>query len=131
MKYLVLGAIVLVAGCSPDGATQNSTFSKNCVQCHGVSGQGDGPLAASLHVPPANLRLLASNNGGVFPQDAVYATIYGYHGKYLGGAMPEFGEQLTDQAGGDTVTVKTQSGEMIETPRALVELVAYLKRIQE
>ena len=45
--------------------------------------------------------------------------------------MPEFGEQLTDQAGGDTVTVKTQSGEMIETPRALVELVAYLKRIQE
>jgi putative copper resistance protein D len=27
----------------------------NCIQCHGETGRGDGPLAASLPIPPANL----------------------------------------------------------------------------
>ncbi len=30
-------------------------FSQNCTQCHGESGRGDGPLAASLPLKPANL----------------------------------------------------------------------------
>jgi cytochrome c553 len=30
-------------------------FQQNCTQCHGESGRGDGPLAPSLRLPPANL----------------------------------------------------------------------------
>jgi putative copper resistance protein D len=30
-------------------------FAKNCVMCHGPYGYGDGPLAASLKIKPANL----------------------------------------------------------------------------
>ena len=30
-------------------------FSQNCIQCHGESGRGDGPLASTLPIPPANL----------------------------------------------------------------------------
>lgn len=32
-------------------------FSANCIQCHGDTGGGDGPLAASLPAPPANFRV--------------------------------------------------------------------------
>ena len=30
-------------------------FMNNCSQCHGETGRGDGPLAATLPLPPANL----------------------------------------------------------------------------
>jgi copper transport protein len=30
-------------------------FSQNCIQCHGETGRGDGPLASTLPIPPANL----------------------------------------------------------------------------
>jgi mono/diheme cytochrome c family protein len=30
-------------------------YAQNCVACHGAEGMGDGPLAKSLPVPPANL----------------------------------------------------------------------------
>lgn len=32
-------------------------FAANCVQCHGVEGLGDGPLAGTLTVPPATFRV--------------------------------------------------------------------------
>jgi putative copper export protein/mono/diheme cytochrome c family protein len=32
-----------------------AVFAANCARCHGVSGRGDGPSAASLAVPPADL----------------------------------------------------------------------------
>jgi copper transport protein len=46
---------------NPIEATQESIdrgrmlFMNNCIQCHGETGRGDGPLAASLPIPPANL----------------------------------------------------------------------------
>ena len=30
-------------------------YEQNCIQCHGVAGRGDGPLAANLRPPPLNL----------------------------------------------------------------------------
>jgi putative copper export protein/mono/diheme cytochrome c family protein len=33
----------------------SAVFAANCVGCHGVAGRGDGPRAATLAVPPANL----------------------------------------------------------------------------
>jgi mono/diheme cytochrome c family protein len=38
-----------------------------CASCHGRSGKGDGPAAAALKTPPANLTTLAQRNGGKFP----------------------------------------------------------------
>lgn len=31
-------------------------YDANCTGCHGVEGRGDGPMAASLPTPPANIR---------------------------------------------------------------------------
>jgi mono/diheme cytochrome c family protein len=44
-------------------------FSRNCVSCHGADGRGDGPLAHSLDIPPADLtaeHLWAHTDGEMF-----------------------------------------------------------------
>ena len=38
----------------PDLKAANALFSQQCVSCHGISGQGDGPLAASMEPPPTD-----------------------------------------------------------------------------
>lgn len=38
-----------------------------CSSCHGASGTGDGPSAASLKSRPTDLTMIAKNNNGVFP----------------------------------------------------------------
>jgi mono/diheme cytochrome c family protein len=46
-------------------------FQEYCSACHGKTGEGNGPAAAALKTPPANLTLLAKNNGGTFPAKKV------------------------------------------------------------
>ncbi len=38
-----------------------------CAACHGKTGEGNGPAAAALKTPPANLTTLAQRHGGKFP----------------------------------------------------------------
>ncbi len=42
-----------------------------CAPCHGLQGRGDGPIAAALKTPPADLTKLAVRNGGVYPRQQV------------------------------------------------------------
>ena len=44
-------------------------FQFYCAPCHGASGKGDGPVAASLKVPPPDLTTIAVRTGGYFPAD--------------------------------------------------------------
>src|SRR5215469_4892082 len=52
-------------------------FRALCAACHGMGAQGDGPVAATLKVKPANLTLLAKGNGGKFPAERVQKFISG------------------------------------------------------
>ena len=52
-------------------------FQSSCASCHGTDGKGKGPVSEQLKVPPSDLTMLAKNNNGVFPTNAVYETIYG------------------------------------------------------
>ena len=52
-------------------------YDSNCLACHGTKGKGDGPMAAELKTPVADLTVLAKKNGGVFPVAKVYETIDG------------------------------------------------------
>jgi mono/diheme cytochrome c family protein len=36
-------------------ARAKTAYTENCVQCHGQTGKGDGPMAGMLKEPPANL----------------------------------------------------------------------------
>jgi mono/diheme cytochrome c family protein len=42
-------------------------FQQYCTPCHGESGKGNGPAAAAMKVPPANLTRLSAKYKGVFP----------------------------------------------------------------
>ena len=46
-------------------------FRAYCSTCHGVDGRGQGPTAAALSTPPADLTLIALRNGGAFPHDRI------------------------------------------------------------
>ncbi len=48
-----------------------------CASCHGMDGKGDGPMAASLKTPPADLRRIAARSGGAFPMARVQRVITG------------------------------------------------------
>lgn len=53
------------------------TYERACASCHGLDARGDGPVAATLRVPPPDLTTLARRNQGVFPRDAVVAAVTG------------------------------------------------------
>ena len=52
-------------------------FHAHCAPCHGSDGKGNGPAAAALKTKPADLTVLARNNGGTFPTERVRKFISG------------------------------------------------------
>jgi len=48
-----------------------------CATCHGREGKGDGPVASTLKVPPADLTALSKRNNGKFPSVQVVHAITG------------------------------------------------------
>jgi len=67
----------MLAGCAglPNSELGKQEFESKCAACHGLSGKGDGPQATVTM--PADLTVLAKNNGGVFPTQRVYEIIDG------------------------------------------------------
>jgi mono/diheme cytochrome c family protein len=56
-------------------ATGADMYAAYCASCHGKTGQGAGPAAARLKVPPPDLTGLARRNGGRFPGGKVYQIV--------------------------------------------------------
>jgi mono/diheme cytochrome c family protein len=48
-----------------------------CASCHGMLGNGDGPMAKSLKVPPPDLTRISARNGGTFPLARISRIISG------------------------------------------------------
>ena len=44
----------------PDRARGKAVYERHCQDCHGLTGRGDGPAAASLKVPPADFQRFRS-----------------------------------------------------------------------
>ena len=78
---LALPWVVPVSAGQPEAAKSipagSGLFSTYCVVCHGADAKGTGPLADSLKRRPADLTLLAKNNGGQYPRDMVARIIDG------------------------------------------------------
>lgn len=126
---LVLGLGGLLVACAPEPIPSPgaSAFQDYCAICHGTRALGDGPVAPDLKVPPPDLTLIASRNGGVFPLRAVADTVYGYSGKHDADLMPEFSPLLD----GPDVAVPKSDGSGDEVmPVRLAEVVTYLESLQ-
>ena len=130
MIRISAGLLALATACSPqadDPPGGKAIYEGYCLACHGDKGRGDGRLAEELPVAPADLTMLRAANGGVFPYEAVMTQVYGYPGRYHRGLMPEFGPVLE----GAKVDWVSPSGQVVSTPRALVEVVDYLETLQQ
>lgn len=114
---------------------QDASFGANiykdyCVVCHGESGAGDGMVGVLFAQPPADLRLLARNNNGVFPAAQVIEAIYGRRSIQAHGQteMPIWGTYFMTQAL-ESPTIDPKDAAMITQGRVL-SVVSYLESLQ-
>lgn len=91
-------------------------FSTYCVVCHGADGKGTGPLADSLKRRPADLTLLAKNNGGTYPREMVAKIIDGREGVkgHGGGDMPVWGDAFERSADAGPKAVSDRIDALVE-----------------
>jgi mono/diheme cytochrome c family protein len=140
----VLGGALIGFTAGAARAQSGSTmFQHYCASCHGIDGTGDGPVAASLKIKPANLTILSKHNGGIFPARQVHDYIDGTKAIAAHGPreMPVWGRTfalresaapvegfggLPPAAAGNYTSARTPQ----EIHRRIGLLVDYLKSIQ-
>ena len=130
MRYLcaVLATCLPLAAAAEDPDRGEELFWMHCASCHGLEAEGDGPMRPALILQPANLRKLAAENDGVFPTLRVIRRIDGRDPLISHGSpMPVYGPFFAV----DDAPTKTETGQPIMTSSPVVDLVAYLKTIQD
>lgn len=96
-------------------------FEAYCASCHGLDGKGNGPAASALKAQPADLTMLAANNGGKFPNNNVAVTISSVSSPVHGSKeMPIWGPLLS--------AVSTSQGEV---QLRVSNLVHYIESLQQ
>lgn len=122
----------LTFGCAEErvaASTGQILYIRHCASCHGPGGEGDGPLAASLTRPPADLTRIAERAGGRFDEARVMRVIDGRREVTEHGPreMPVWGavfeEELEDERWGFYTTLLHG--------RALTDYVRSLQRPRE
>lgn len=133
-KWLVVGAVVSGSAAHAQEMTLGEfEYLNSCVACHGVSGNGDGPVTDFLSgatVP--DLTVLQSNNGGVFPVTVVYETIDGAEIASAHGTrdMPIWGNRFRERVedGGEPHFSSSNAQGYANT--RILALIEYLASIQ-
>jgi len=102
-------------------ASGKQMFKAYCAPCHGPSGKGDGPAAAALKTPPADLTALAKSNDGKFPAAEVTSILRGQgvpaHGSH---EMPVWGP----------VFWQMSHGHETEVQQRIANLTQYIESLQ-
>lgn len=78
-----------MAGNADAATAGGATFAERCASCHGATGMGDGPAAASLDPKPADLAAVEKNLG----DDFIFWRIMD------GGSMAPFNSAMPAQKG--------------------------------
>ena len=101
-------------------------FHQYCSACHGIDATGNGPVAASLTKPPANLRTIAKRRQGKFPSQEIEQMIDGRGDISAHGSrdMPVWGNVFAEKVGGGSLGEELRTG-------YITALVEFLKSIQE
>jgi len=121
---VVVGILCACAATPPPAPSGSDTFVTHCAACHGMQGEGDGPVAATMRVTIPNLRTLSQRSGGVFPRDVVASYIDGRqlpaaHGDRY---MPVWGDVFD-------ATARVVSGAEV-APQRIDAVVSYLQELQ-
>ena len=105
--------------------TGQENFERLCAACHGVSGRGDGPVAAEIIKDVPDLTRIAERNGGQFPRQLIKNIIDGRwridaHGTQQ---MPVWGYEFYIAEGADAFSE-------VRVSKILDELVNYIESLQ-
>ncbi len=143
LKWLMTAsftAVFVTAVQAEDLDIGKAEFQSLCASCHGADGKGKGPVSEQLKISPADLTILAKNNNGVFPTNAVYETIYGSKTIAAHGTreMPIWGERFNPimnlphivDPTYDALDPSRESREVVVRTRILA-VIDYLNRIQQ
>jgi mono/diheme cytochrome c family protein len=121
-----LAGLLLVFGTAAsaganDVAQGRQMYLEYCGSCHGLTGEGDGPVARALSTPPANLRRLSERFGNPLPEDQVARFIDGRTEVKAHGPrdMPVWGARFYAETHNES-----------EVRARIAKLVAYLQSIQ-
>jgi mono/diheme cytochrome c family protein len=102
-------------------ASGKEMFRAYCASCHGPEGKGNGPAAAALKKPPADLTTLARRNGGRYPAMQVMASIKdGVQAGHGSKDMPVWGPILSSVSGDNPGVVDQR----------VSNLVGYIQSVQ-
>lgn len=134
MRIAIPAALVmlLVSACvgtperKPAQMSGLEMYQQLCSSCHGVSGQGDGPVSSLIKIDVPDLTRIATRDGGEFPTEDVRRTIDGRWDRRAHGArdMPVWGWQLY----GGSSTNDAQERAIVDS--MIDRLVVYLRSIQ-
>ena len=88
-------------------------FARNCAQCHGDTGRGDGPSGVNLRPQPADFLVHVPYHGD--------STLFGWISNGVQGTgMPAFGDQLTEEERWDLVNfLRKNFGDELANQRVL------------
>ena len=135
MKFRVSGSLLALAAvlsaatpaksAAGDVAEGHRYFIQYCASCHGQDGLGDGPVAKSLSMTPANLRKLGDKYGMPLPAHRIAELIDGRDTIRAHGTrdMPVWGERLYEVGEGE----KGETG----IGKVIAKIIAYLDTIQD
>ena len=105
-----------------EATSGKNMFKSYCAPCHGVDGQGHGPVASSLTTPPFDLTMLSRKNSGQFPEKHVIEVLR------FGADVPSHGSTTMPVWG--PVLGSMNSTNPTEKQLRINNLVEYLKSIQ-
>ena len=104
-------------------------FETRCASCHGMTGQGNGPITDLLRRSPPDLTQLAKRNGGILPMERLYESIMGdavaAHGSR---DMPVWGMVYRTDAAGYYGDVPYDADGYVRA--RVLSLLEYISRLQ-
>jgi mono/diheme cytochrome c family protein len=100
-------------------------YVRYCASCHGLRGEGDGPVAPFFKLQPPDLTRIARRHGGEFPSEEMHKIIDGRKSLPAHGTrnMPVWGLEFTAAEAGKAPTEA-------QTRTLISRLVEYLRSLQ-
>ena len=128
MRSLLLATLLAATSVAAETNYGPVTFAERCAGCHGVDGQGHGPMADLLVVPVPDLTRIAERAGGSFPLIEVLSIVDGRAPlRGHGDPMPIFGGLLK----GEAAVVDGPDGTIFQTDQGILEIVRHLEALQQ
>ena len=125
---LTLIFLLFVSQAAADESNGAKLFAHHCATCHGVTAEGDGPMAPVLTLQPVDLTALAAGNQGKFPKWRVIQRIDGRDPLLAHGSpMPVYGPFFE----GRSVAIMLNSGQRVLTSQPIIDLMEWLESNQK